>query len=138
MVTKTEQTDKLAKNVSQEGHDAAMLCNGRCVCPYNVCMQVVFACLFVNLDGRPGTSPEGVSKTRAPALTFTKKPMIKGRRFCSIGKQSSVGCCALDHARQVRVCFWVMLEDLPHKCTLQRSLQQGSSANRRPEGLVPV
>ena len=38
--------------------------------------------LFSNLDGKPGTSPEGVSRTKAPSFTLIKKPVIKGLRIC--------------------------------------------------------
>ena len=65
-----------------EKHDAGMLCAGPCKCAVQCLYADLISYLFVNLGGRSGTSPEGVSKTRAPSLTLTRKPMIKGLRCC--------------------------------------------------------
>ena len=43
---------------------------------------------FLNLGGKPGTSPEGVSRTSAPSFTLIKKPVINGLRICRQKKQA--------------------------------------------------
>ena len=37
---------------------------------------------LVNLGGKPGTCPEGVSSTRAPSFTLMRKPIIRGFSTC--------------------------------------------------------